>query len=261
MRRILLLLCTATLCLIAQGVNESLLEASRKGDLAAVKALVEKGAPVETATTYGQTSLYLAAMNGHEAVVSYLLDKGANPDVSDSFYKASVFDFVLMRRHYGVAKLLLNRSKSDPGARLPSLVAAGQPELVKTLLESARPGQPSLDKAYEAALEQKQAGIADLLKKAGAREPAPPVTVDSKTLESYAGTYKSGDIPLDIKESVKEAKLYLQASGQPEFPVKAMSPTQFECAQAGIVVEFDSASSFTLKQGGRSYQFKKTVTP
>jgi hypothetical protein len=52
----------------------------------------------------------------------------------------------------------------------------------------------------------------------------------------------------------------MQATGQPEFPLKARSATQFEFAPAQVVVEFDSASSFTLKQGGGSFRFKKAVT-
>jgi uncharacterized protein YciI len=87
----------------------------------------------------------------------------------------------------------------------------------------------------------------------------PAATVDLKILESYSGTYKSDQMPLDIKAFVKDGKLYLQATGQPEFPLKAASATRFEFAQAGIVVEFDSSSSFTLKQGGRNSRFKKAV--
>jgi hypothetical protein len=76
----------------------------------------------------------------------------------------------------------------------------------------------------------------------------------------YAGTYKSDQVPLDIKVFVKEGNLYMQATGQPEFPLKATSATQFEFAPARVEVEFDSASSFTLKQGGGSFRFKKAVT-
>ena len=88
----------------------------------------------------------------------------------------------------------------------------------------------------------------------------PAVTVDVKILESYSGTYKSEQLPLDIKAFVKDGKLYLQATGQSEFALKAASNTRFEFAPAGIVVEFDSSSSFTLKQAGRSSRFKKAVT-
>ncbi len=91
-------------------------------------------------------------------------------------------------------------------------------------------------------------------------ESAPGVAVDLKILESYSGTYKSDTMPLEIKAFLKEGKLYMQATGQPEFPLKAASATQFGFSQAGVVVEFDSPSSFTLEQGGASHRFKKTVT-
>ncbi len=92
-----------------------------------------------------------------------------------------------------------------------------------------------------------------------AKPESPGVTVDPKTLESYSGTYHSEQIPLAIKAFVKDGKLYFQATGQPEFALKAVSATQFEFAQAGIAVEFDSPSRFTLKQRGNVSHFKKAV--
>jgi ankyrin repeat protein len=59
---------------------------------------LKKACPFEAKTAYGQTPLYLAAMSGHEAVVQFLLDRGAKTDITDSFYKASVLDFVLRSR-------------------------------------------------------------------------------------------------------------------------------------------------------------------
>jgi hypothetical protein len=87
----------------------------------------------------------------------------------------------------------------------------------------------------------------------------PEANVDLKILESYAGTYKSEQFPVEIKASVREGKLYMQPAGQADLPLKATSATKFELVQAGAVIEFDSASSFTLKQGGRSVPFKKVT--
>jgi len=255
MYRIAILLFAASL-----GVNEDLLEASRTGDLAAVQALIAKGAALETKTPYGQTPLYVAAMNGREDVVRFLLEKGANPDVHDTFYKASMLDFVLQRKHYGVAKMLIRKSAANPDEVLGSVTATGDADLVGAFLEAGKPSQAALDKTYEAALGRKQTEVAALLKKAGAHEPAPAFVVDVKTIEAYSGTYKSDQIPLDIKVFVKEGTLYMQATGQPEFALKAKSATQFEFTLAQVVVEFDSTSSFTLKQGGGSFKFKKAVT-
>jgi len=259
MHRTLCLVFAAALTLLAADINEDLLTAARNGDLAAVKAMVEKGAAIETKTSYGQTPLYLAAMSGHQDVVDFLLAKGASTNVNDTFYKAPMLAFVLQRKHYDVAKALIAKGGSSPDDDLAA-VGTRSADMVQAVLNKGKPNQASLDKYYEIALDQKQDAVAELLKKAGEQPPAPPMQVDAKVLESYAGVYKSEQLPLDIKVFVKEGKLYLQATGQPEFAPKAKSPTVFEFAPFRLAVEFDSASSFTLKQGG-DYRFKKVVTP
>lgn len=259
MYRTLLVVLTAALTLSAADVSEELLTAARNGDLAAVKALVEKGAAIETKTSYGQTPLYLAAMSGHQDVVEFLLSKGASTDVHDTFYKAPMLVFVLQRKHYDVAKALIAKGSGSPDDDL-SAVGTRNAEMVQAVLNKGKPSQASLDKFYEIALDQKQDAAAELLKKAGAQPPAPPVQVDAKVLESYAGSYKSEQLPFEIKVFVKEGKLYLQATGQPEFAPKPKSATVFEFPAFRLAVEFDSASSFTLKQGG-DFRFKKVVTP
>lgn len=258
MHRLLILLLGAHLALFAFDLNDDLLSAARKGDLAAVKSLCEKGAAIETTTSYGQTPLYLAAMNGHEDVARYLIDKGANTEVKDTFYKASMLGFTLERKHYAVAKMLIAKG-GNSDEQLSDVVDSENVDLVQAVLVKGNVSQTALDKTYEMALDKKQTAICDLLKKAGAHEPAPPFAVDPQVLQSYVGTYKSDQIPLDIKAFVKEGKLYLQATGQSEFAPKAKSPTSFEFPQYQLQVDFDSAASFTLKQGGREFKFKKAV--
>ncbi len=258
MRLIAFLILTSAFTAFAWDANDDLLSASRAGDLPAVKAAMEKGAAVESKTPYGQTALYLAAMNGHEDVVRFLLEKGASTDVKDTFYKAPMLAFVIQRKHWGVAKLLAAKS-SKPDDTLAQVADSGHPELVQAVLESGKPSQQALDKAYEAALEKKQAEVSDLLKKAGAHEPAPPVVVDAAVLDSYVGAYKSEQIPIEIKVVVKEGQLYLQPAGQPELKTKALSPNRFAFAPAQIEIEFDTGQSFTLKQGGGNFKFVKAV--
>jgi len=245
--------------LMAADPDGELLAASRQGDLAAVKQLLDKGAALEAKTAYGQTPLYVAAMNGHEEVVRYLLDKGASLEITDTFYKAPILTFALMREHYGVAKLLLQKGTKVPDQTLVQLVQTGKTDLVQTLISSSKPSQSALDSGYATALQQQNPEMAAVLKKAGANEPAPPAKVDPKVLESYAGTYKSDSIPLEIKVFIKDGTLYIQATGQGEFSPTPKSATVFEFAPAQVVVEFDSAASFTLKQLGQSFVFKKVV--
>jgi hypothetical protein len=250
----------AALTLGAADVNEELLSASRAGDLASVKSLLEKGAAIETKTSYGQTPLYLAAMQGHLDVVEYLLSKGANTNVQDTFYKAPMLAFVLQRKHDDVAKSLIAHGSGSPDDNLEAVARGGNLDLIQAVLDKGKPSQTALDKAYEGALDRKQTAVAELLKKAGAHEPAPPAQIDAKVLDSYIGAYKSDQIPLEIKVFTKEGKLYIQAAGQPELAMKAKSPTVFEFVPARIEVEFDSAASFTLHQGGMNFKFKKVVT-
>lgn len=254
--RLIALLVFASALVLAGDANQDLLSASRAGDLAAAKAAVENGAAIETKTPYGQTPLYLAAMNGHEAVVRFLLDKGASSDVQDTFYKAPMLGFVVQREHWDIAKLLIGKS-TRPDESLGEVADSGRADLVQAVLASGKPSQAALDKAYEAALDKKQAEVGDLLKKAGAHDPAPAVAVDAALLASYAGTYKSDQIPIEIKVSAREGKLYLQAVGQPELATKALSATRFGFAPAQIEVEFDAPDSFTLKQGGQTFKFKR----
>ena len=259
MHRIAGLVLATALVLSAWDANEDLLAAARKGDLVTIKALIEQGAALETKTPYGQTPLYLAAMNGHDEAVQFLLDKGANTDVTDTFYKESMLGFVLQRKHYSVAKMIIAKG-GNADKQLADVAETGQADLVQAVLEKGKPGQAALDSAYEAAIGDKQAAIAELLKKAGAHEPAAAVQVDAKVLDSYTGTYKTEQFPLDIKVFVKEGKLYMQGTGQPEFAPKPKSATVFEFPPAHIEVEFDSAASFTLKQGSMNLKFKKAVT-
>jgi len=258
MRRIALLALAVAAGLFAWDASEDLLAAARAGDLAAVKSLVEKGAPIEAKTTYGQTPLYLAAMNGHEPVVAFLLEKGAAADVTDTFYKAAMLSFVMQRKHYAIAKLLIPKISANPDQMLAGAVQSGQADLVQAVVEK-KPGQTALNRSYEMAMQGKQAEIAAVLKKAGAREPAPAVAVDPKVLETYAGSYKAEQFPAEIKVFVRDGKLFVQATGQSEFAPKPVSQTHFEFAQAQLEIDFDAPGAFTLKQGGGSMKFKKAA--
>ncbi len=259
MFRLACLFLAGAAALLAWDANDDLLDAARKGDLDTVKALLEKGAPIEAKTSYGQTPLYLAAMSGHEDVVRFLLEKGAKTDITDTFYKAPMLDFVVDRKHYAIAKLIIAKGTGgNVDAQLKAV--ADHPDLVQAVLDKGKPSQSVLDSVYEGALTGNKKEVAELLKKAGAHEPAPAMVIDTKVLETYVGTFKTDAFPLDIKVFVKEGKLFMQATGQDAFAPKPQSPTVFAYGPADLSVEFDSPSSFTLKQGSMNLKFKKAVT-
>jgi ankyrin repeat protein len=63
------------------GGLTALVFATRQGDLACVKELVEAGADVNQATRYVWTPLLVATQNRHYQVGKYLLEHGANPNI------------------------------------------------------------------------------------------------------------------------------------------------------------------------------------
>jgi Zn-dependent M28 family amino/carboxypeptidase len=82
-----------------------------------------------------------------------------------------------------------------------------------------------------------------------------PATAD---LDRYVGTYASPSIPLKITFTKEGTTLKAQATGQPAFPLEAVSQGVFKFDQANLRVEFEAVKpSFTLKQGGGSFVFTK----
>jgi len=76
-----------------QELNDQLYEAVRKGDVAAVKSALDRGADVNAKFRYGQTALFKAAERGHAAVVKVLLDRGADVTVQDTFYRTTALNW------------------------------------------------------------------------------------------------------------------------------------------------------------------------
>jgi len=89
------------------------------------------------------------------------------------------------------------------------------------------------------------------------------VTLPDDKLSAYEGEYTSEQLPLVITVKQNGGKLTAQATGQPAFPLEAISETEFRFDQAGIVMIFSMTTAgevdgFTLKQGA-DYVYKKVV--
>jgi len=81
--------------------------------------------------------------------------------------------------------------------------------------------------------------------------------LDTELIKKYSGTFASKDIPLKITVFEKEGNLLAQATGQPSFPLTFSREDVFVFAPAGIEIEFTSATTFILKQGGQKFNFTK----
>jgi D-alanyl-D-alanine carboxypeptidase len=91
---------------------------------------------------------------------------------------------------------------------------------------------------------------------------APKVDVSETTLKKYIGLYKASNFPLDISITKKGGELFGQATGQGDFPLKAISETEFVFESAGIQLQFvpNAANEFTkmkFVQGANKVEFTK----
>ena len=82
----LLVLLIAANVASADAKRDALWAAVRAGDVAALKAAVEKGADVNARNEYGVTALWIAAEKGNSDVVKFLVGHGADVNARDDIW-------------------------------------------------------------------------------------------------------------------------------------------------------------------------------
>ena len=83
-------------------------------------------------------------------------------------------------------------------------------------------------------------------------------TVDAGQLAKYAGVYHSDALKMDLTVTVDGNQLKGQGTGQPSFPLSAVSDDDFEFKPGDIKVHFDVANGkLTLKQRGMDFEMIK----
>ena len=243
-----------------QKLNDELYEAVRKGDAAAVKAVLDKGADVNAKFRYGATALFKAADLGKADIVKLLIERGADVNVRDTFYRATAMTWALNKEHVEAVRALLEKSTDGAGDVLLTGTRSGNVALVRAALDKGGIKPETMTAALLAAsANAERAEVADLLRKAGAQ---PPLEVDAATLQSYAGRYKP-EQGGEIAVAVKDGKMVITVTGQPSlnmFPLDKATfrPVDFD----GIAITFNSdeagkVTSFTLKQGPTPTTYKR----
>jgi ankyrin repeat protein len=259
----LILVYPLTVCAQAgkQALDDQLWEAARKGDVATVKALLDKGANVNARFRYGTTALFKAAERGHTEVVKLLLERGADVTVKDTFYGATAMTWALENKHVEVVRALLEKSAESVDDVLLTGARGGDAALVRIALDRGGAKTETLTAALAAAMsDDKRAEIVEMLKRAGA---VPPISVDAETLQSYVGKYKS-EQATELAIVLKDGSLLVTRAGQPPFGLSAVDkttfrPTDFDGITITFNVEGGLATSFTLKQGQTSTEFKRVA--
>jgi hypothetical protein len=243
-------------------LDEALLTAARKGNLAQVKELLAKGANLEAKTRHGLTPLYYAATHGNIDVLNFLIEKGADINVRDTFYKAGVLDFAIQNGHTDAALILVQKGNKDAEGALPDAAAKGDAALVKAILARGEIKPATLTRALSRAEDEKQTQVAELLKQAGA-QPAkrPDFAVDAAVLATYAGRYRDERLG-EWVFTLKEGKLYLDPGGQ-QFELGAFDAVTFGAlklpgAKLKFVLEAGKATAVEFTgQGGQTMTLKR----
>ena len=241
-----------------QALNDQLYEAARKGDVAEVKAVLDRGADVNAKFRYGATALFKAAERGHTEVVKLLIERGADVNVKDTFYGATAMTWALNKEHTGVIRAILSRSAEGASDVLLTGVRGGNVELVTVALDTGKLPAGTLTAALVAASsDEKKAAIVEMLKKAGA---VPPPEVDAATLQSYVGKYK-GDPGPEITFTVKDGKLIGTGGGGPitlmAVDQTTFRPVEFDGLTFTFNVEGGKVTGVSLKQGANTTALKR----
>ncbi|MDX6611863.1 MAG: hypothetical protein QOD75_1049 [Blastocatellia bacterium] len=242
-----------------QELNDQFWEAARKGDAAAVTALLDKGADVNARFRYGTTALFKAAERGNIEVVKVLLARGADVTVKDTFYQTTAMTWALDNKHFDVVRALLEKDAAAVDDILTAGTREGNAELVRLALDRGGAKAETLTAALAlAASDVKTSEIADMLRKAGAK---PPVEVSAETLQSYVGTYR-GDPGPEIAITLKDRTLLAGPAGQPPLPLMAIDQTSFRPVTFGgltliFKIEGGKVTGFALKQGPNTTQLKR----
>ncbi|HEX6185695.1 MAG TPA: ankyrin repeat domain-containing protein [Pyrinomonadaceae bacterium] len=244
-----------------QALNDQLYEAARKGDVAEVKAVLDRGADVNAKFRYGATALFKAAERGHTEVVKLLIERGADVTVKDTFYGATAMTWALNKEHTGVIRAILAKSTDNAGDVLLTGVRGGNAELVTVALDTGKLPAGTLTAALVAASsDEKKAAIVELLKKAGA---VPPLEVDAATLQSYAGKYK-GDPGPEITFTVKDGKFIGTGGGGPitlmAVDQTTFRPVEFDGLTFTFNVEGGKVTGLSFKQGPNTTVLKRVET-
>jgi hypothetical protein len=182
--------------------------------------------------------------------------------VKDTFYGATPMTWALNGKHVEVIRLLLEKSADDAEDVLMQGARDSDENLVKLALDRGGIKPEALTVALATSEgNEKNAGIIEMLKKAGAQ---PPLAIDAATLQSYAGKYK-GDAGPEITITVKEGKLVVNGFGPRDVALMPLDKTTFRpLAFGGITltfnVEADKVTGLTFKQGPTTNQMKRLAS-
>lgn len=258
----------AVLALALAGEREdALLGAVRKGDVAAVKALLDQGVAVDTHFRYDRTPLSFAADRGNVELVKLLLERGADVNSKDTFYEASPMSLAAAQGHVEVVRLLLARGATADDDIFFAAVRKANVEMLELAFKYVKMRPELLSSGLELAEKESAAAVAARLREAGAvLPPKADASVDAAVLARYAGRYQEDGKEQVITLSVAEGALNASLGG----PARKLSaidaitfrdPAGFGLVMMEVKLEGERVQGVTLNEIGIKRWFKRVEGP
>jgi outer membrane protein assembly factor BamB len=222
----------------ADDPGQTLRNAAQAGDLAAVRAALDAGAPVDAANAQGVTALAYGAEKGRLDIVRLLVERGATVDTRDRFFGSSPLQVALLYDYYDVARYLVEKGAADVDQALYEAAQGGNLELAHAALATGRVDPLELAAARRTANARPSEEMKALLAAARAeRHDRPPYAVNPERLNQYTGRYRQGPGP-ETTVAVAGPGLELTAPGAAPMALHAVSKDRFENAEGTIAVFF-----------------------
>lgn len=151
MKNVRLFLMLLLLC-VSYGVHAGFFSpkihgAAKKGDLTALRSLLETGEEVDATNAVGNTALMVASMEGQVDAVVLLIEAGANVNAATTSGDTAL-SFACWKGHGNIVRLLLEKRANvdtrGTGGRTPLMVAAkfDHIEIVEMLLDAGANAAP-----------------------------------------------------------------------------------------------------------------------
>ena len=249
-----------------ESPGAALLEAARRGDVAAVQSLLDQGAPVNAANSHGSTALLLAADKGQDAVARLLVERGADLDAQDRFFGQTPLGAALGAGRLDLARFLIEKGASDAADALDTAIEKGDLALAKAALASGRVEPLEIEAARREGNAKDNPALQKLLAGATAgRRPRPPFQPPSTRLDALAAPrYRAQGGPsapdVEARVSRRAESLLVSVPGQADLEVRPVREDYFETPDGGASVAFGGrgglVEGMAVNRGGQVTRYR-----
>ena len=243
--------------------GNTLREAARTGDLAGVRAELDRGVKPDTEGRHGLTALMLAASENHIDVARLLVERGADVDARERFFGQTVLAQATRSKRPEMVRWLLEKGSTDADSALDFALQTGDVALAKQALASGHL-EPLDLLAYQKFSVAQDSKVTPELRAllAPATVPRParkPFTADPRRLAAYGGKYGGGNAP-EATVTARDNGLAVAVAGQPEVAVRGIAPDLFESAAGDVQISFfgrgGTIEAMTVNRGGDVSRFQ-----